>query len=51
VQRIISGGYVFNPAEPGRLFGFTLFGVVFSITMSFTDWNLITGFEKPILSV
>ena len=25
---------------------FTLFGIIFSLTMAFTDWNLIRGYEN-----
>lgn len=38
-------GYLFiGPSLIGFLV-FTLFGVVFSFTMAFTDWNLMKGFE------
>lgn len=38
-------GYLFILPNLIGFFVFTLFGIVFSLTMSFTDWNLLRGFE------
>jgi len=38
-------GYVFILPNLVGFFVFTLFGIVFSLAMSFTNWNLVKGFE------
>lgn len=38
-------GYLFIAPSLIGFIVFTLFGVVFSLTMAFTDWNLMEGFE------
>jgi ABC-type sugar transport systems, permease components len=38
-------GYLFILPNLIGFFVFTIFGIIFSLYMSFTDWNLIEGFE------
>ena len=39
-------GYLFIMPNLVGFLAFTLFGIIFSLIMSFTDWNLLKGYEE-----